>query len=145
MTHLQAIPLWLAVPIALLLIFGSVLTLLGTIGLARLHSFYDRLHTPTLGTSWGVASIALSSMLLFSWLGGRLVVHEAVIAIFVMITTPVTLMMLGRAALHRDRAEKSPHLPDIARRTLGSEDHLHLHVSTDVIPACPSPKPDLQG
>ena len=27
MTHLQAIPLWLAVPIALLLIFGSVLTL----------------------------------------------------------------------------------------------------------------------
>lgn len=143
MTHLQAIPLWLAVPIALLLIFGSVLTLLGTIGLARLHSFYDRLHTPTLGTSWGVASIALSSMLLFSWLGGRMVVHEAVIAIFVMITTPVTLMMLGRAALHRDRAEKSPLLPDIARRTLGSEDH--PQVSADVRPPSHAPNPDLRG
>ena len=143
MTHLQAIPLWLAVPIALLVIFGSVLTLLGTIGLIRLHSFYDRLHTPTLGTSWGVASIALSSMLLFSWLGGRMVVHEAIIAIFVMITTPVTLMMLGRAALHRDRAEKSPLLPDIARRTLGSEDH--PQVSADVRPPSHAPNPDLRG
>ena len=144
MTHLQAIPLWLAVPIALLLIFGSVLTLLGTIGLVRLHSFYDRLHTPTLGTSWGVASIALSSMLLFSWLGGRIVVHEAVIAIFVMITTPVTLMMLGRAALHRDRAEKSPHLPDFVRRTLGSEDPPHLHALGNGVPNGLSPNPDLQ-
>lgn len=36
---------------------------------------------------------------------GRPVLHELVIGAFVMITTPVTLMMLGRAALHRDRAE----------------------------------------
>ncbi|MFC3183196.1 monovalent cation/H(+) antiporter subunit G [Cypionkella sinensis] len=123
MTHLQIVPLWLAVPIAVLLVLGSFLTLLGTIGLAQLTSFYERLHAPTLGTSWGMASIVLSSMLLFSWLGGRLVMHEAVLAIFVMITTPVTLMMLGRAALHRDRAEKSPHLPDVALRTLGGDEN----------------------
>ena len=144
MTHLQTIPLWLAVPIALLLLLGSFLTLLGTIGLVQLKSFYDRLHTPTLGTSWGVASIALSSMLLFSWLGGRVVLHEAVLAIFVMITTPVTLMLLGRAALHRDRAEKSPHLSDVALRTLGSEEHLPLHAPAEAVPSGTAPKPDLR-
>lgn len=132
MSQLETLPLWLAVPIALLLILGSCLTLLGTIGLVQLSSFYDRLHAPTLGTSWGVGSIVLSSMLLFSWLGGRPVVHEAVLAIFVMITTPVTLMLLGRAALHRDRTEKSPHLPEIARRTLGSEDHSDARISQNV-------------
>lgn len=120
MTHLDAVPLWLAVPVAFLLILGSSLTLLGTIGLVQLKSFYERLHAPTLGTSWGVASIVLSSMMLFSWLGGRLVVHEAVLAVFVMITTPVTLMMLGRAALHRDRTEQSPELPEAVQRALGS-------------------------
>lgn len=132
MSQLETLPLWLAVPIALLLILGSCLTLLGTIGLVQLSSFYDRLHAPTLGTSWGVGSIVLSSMLLFSWLGGRPVVHEVVLAIFVMITTPVTLMLLGRAALHRDRTEKSPHLPEIARRTLGSEDHSDARISQNV-------------
>jgi multicomponent K+:H+ antiporter subunit G len=144
MTHLQIIPLWLAVPIALLLVLGSFLTLLGTIGLVQLNSFYDRLHAPTLGTSWGMASIVLSSMLLFSWLGGRLVVHEAVLAVLVMITTPVTLMMLGRAALHRDRAEKSPHLPEVALRTLGSDMHPDVQASGNAWPVAASPKPDLQ-
>jgi multicomponent K+:H+ antiporter subunit G len=132
MTHLETIPIWLAIPIALLLMLGSFLTLLGTIGLVQLGSFYDRLHAPTLGTSWGVGSIVLSSMLLFSWLGGRIVVHEAVLAIFVMITTPVTLMLLGRAALQRDRAEKSPHLPEVARAPLASETASDAPVSQDV-------------
>ncbi|WYK06296.1 monovalent cation/H(+) antiporter subunit G [Cereibacter sphaeroides f. sp. denitrificans] len=105
MTHLETVPLWLALPIALFLVLGSTLTLLGTVGLVQLRSFYDRLHAPTLGTSWGAAGIILAAILLFSWMQGRPVLHELVIGAFVMITTPVTLMMLGRAALHRDRAE----------------------------------------
>ncbi len=92
---------------------GSTLTLVGTIGLVRLTSFYDRLHAPTLGTSWGTAGIMLASILLLSWVQGRTVLHELVIGVFVMITTPVTLMLLGRAALHRDRAEGSPEVPPV--------------------------------
>ncbi|WP_420023973.1 monovalent cation/H(+) antiporter subunit G (plasmid) [Cereibacter azotoformans] len=111
MNHLEAIPLWLAVPVALLLVLGSTLTMLGTIGLVQLRSFYDRLHAPTLGTSWGTAGIVLASMLLFSLTQGRPIVHELVIGGFVMITTPVTLLMLGRAALHRDRAEGTKGVP----------------------------------
>ncbi|WP_210528114.1 monovalent cation/H(+) antiporter subunit G [Rubellimicrobium arenae] len=105
MSHLDSVPLWVAIPVALLIVLGSGLTLLGTIGLVRLPSFYDRLHAPTLGTSWGTLGIVLASAILFTWLEKRLVIHELLIGLFVMITTPVTLMLLGRAALHRDRIE----------------------------------------
>lgn len=113
--QLDAIPAIFAIPAAVLVVIGSTLALLGTLGLVRLKSFYDRLHAPTLGTSWGAAGILLASMILFSWQQERVVLHELVIGAFVMATTPVTLMLLGRAALHRDRAEQSPDLPPIAR------------------------------
>jgi len=115
MSHLETLPLWAAILIALFLLIGSVLTLLGTIGLIYLKSFYDRLHAPTLGTSWGTAGIIIASMLLFSMAGERAILHEFLIGAFVMITTPVTLLLLGRAALHRDRTENSPELPEVAK------------------------------
>jgi multicomponent K+:H+ antiporter subunit G len=107
MTSLDTLPLWLAVPVALLLVTGATLTLLGALGLVRLQSFYERIHAPTLGTSWGTASILLASLLSYSWLQDRVILHEIVIGLFVMITTPVTLMVLGAAALKRDRDEKN--------------------------------------
>jgi len=115
MSHLETLPLWAAIVIALFLLIGSILTLLGTIGLIYLKSFYDRLHAPTLGTSWGTAGIIVASMLLFTMTGDRPILHEFLIGAFVMITTPVTLLLLGRAALHRDRVENSAELPDVAK------------------------------
>lgn len=112
MSHLETIPVWLAVLIAFFVVLGSTLVLLGALGFARLASFYDRLHAPTLGTSWGTAGIIIASMLMASYLEGRAVIHELVIGIFVMLTVPVTLILLGRAALHRDRTENSPLLPE---------------------------------
>jgi multicomponent K+:H+ antiporter subunit G len=50
-------------------------------------------------------------MILFTVLHSRPVVHEILIGIFVTVTTPVTLMLLGRAALYRDRAERNPAVP----------------------------------
>lgn len=105
MTHLETLPLWAAIPAAILVLLGACLTLIGSWGLARLGNFYDRIHAPTLGTSWGTAAIMLASMLVFSVTSGHLVVHELVIGTFIMVTTPVTLMLLGRAALYRDRIE----------------------------------------
>ena len=55
MSHLDAVPLWAAIPAALLLVVGAGLTLVGSIGLVRLPTFYERIHAPTLGTSWGTA------------------------------------------------------------------------------------------
>ena len=105
MSHLEQLPPVVALLIAAFVAVGTILTLLGTIGLVRLPSFYERLHAPTLGTSWGAAGILIGSMLMFSTLGSRLVIHEVFLGLLIMLTTPVTMMVLGRAALHRDRAE----------------------------------------
>jgi multicomponent K+:H+ antiporter subunit G len=115
MSHLETLPVWAAVLIAFFVVLGSALTLLGTVGLIYLKSFYDRMHAPTLGTSWGTAGIVIASMILFSMTRDRAIVHEFLIGAFIMITTPVTLLLLGRAALHRDRVENSATLPDVAK------------------------------
>jgi len=118
MTALDTLPPWLVVPVALLLVLGSTLTLLGAFGLVHLKSFYDRLHAPTLGTSWGTAAVLLASTLAWSWGQDRVFVHELVIGIFVLVTTPVTLMLLGRAALQRDRA--AGNLKDVGQKSAES-------------------------
>lgn len=105
MMHAEALPDWAALLTAFLVLVGSALTLIGAVGVLRLGTFFERVHAPTLGTSWGMGAIVLSSMICFSVLGSRLVVHEILIAAFVTVTTPVTLMLLARAALYRDRSE----------------------------------------
>ncbi|MDH4442545.1 MAG: monovalent cation/H(+) antiporter subunit G [Rhizobium sp.] len=99
------LPIWAALIIAVFLLLGAVLSLIGAIGFLRLPSFYERLHAPTLSTSWGVGGVMFASILYFSLTGSRLVAHEILIGIFVTLTTPVTFMLLARAALHRDRTE----------------------------------------
>ena len=105
------LPLWLSILVGFCVLLGAVLTLLGAIGLARFASFYERVHAPTLGTSLGAGFILLGSVLYFSITGQRLSVHEVLIFIFVSVTTPVTLMLLARAALYRDREEGNGNVP----------------------------------
>ena len=105
MTSFETLPVWAAVLVAVLLVGGALTTLLGTIALIRFPTFYQRVHAPTLGTSFGAAFVLVASMLVFSLMEARPVLHELLILAFVTITTPVTLMLLARAALYRDRAE----------------------------------------
>lgn len=105
------LPLWAAVLISFFLLLGSGLTLVGTIGLLRLRNFYQRLHAPTLGTTFGAGGILIASIILSVLTESRPVFHEILIAVFVIVTTPVTLMLLGRAALFRDRTEKDDDVP----------------------------------
>lgn len=105
MTHAANLPDWAALLTALLVILGAALALIGSFGLLRLKSFYDRIHAPTLGTTLGIGSILIASMLFHSVLQSRLVIHELLITVFMVVTTPITLMLLARAALYRDRRE----------------------------------------
>lgn len=112
MTHPSDLPAWAALLVAFFLVLGSGLTLAGTIGLLRLRSFYERMHAPTLGTTWGAGGILIASIICFSVMEGRPILHELLITVFVIVTTPVTLMLLARAALYRDRAETNGDVPD---------------------------------
>lgn len=111
MTQAVNLPAWAALLTALLVLLGAGFTLAGAIGLLRLKTFYERMHAPTLGATGGVAGILLGSIVFFSVLQSRPVLHEVLIAIFVTVTTPVTLTLLARAALYRDRSEGSVEVP----------------------------------
>ncbi|MBI2740104.1 MAG: cation:proton antiporter [Rhodospirillales bacterium] len=105
MTGAADLPAWAALLTSFLVLLGAGFTLVGAIGLLRLKTFYERMHAPTLGATWGAGGILLGSIVLFSVLQSRPVLHEALIAVFVTVTTPVTLMLLARAAVYRDRSE----------------------------------------
>ena len=111
MTHIESLPAWAAFLTALFVLIGASLTLLGAIGTLRFHRFFERVHAPTLGTSWGTGAIVISSMIFFTVLQSRPVFHEILIGAFITVTTPVTLMLLARAALYRDRAEGREDVP----------------------------------
>lgn len=116
MNQFAEVPLWAALVVAFFLVLGSAITLLGAIGLVRFETFYQRVHAPTLGTTWGAGAILIASMIFFSVTQSRPVLHEILISVFVIVTTPVTLMLLARAAFYRDRAESKnppPGLPKL--------------------------------
>lgn len=113
MIHVPDLPVWAAILVAILVLAGAAMTLIGSIGLLRLKTFYHRLHPPTLGSSLGTLLIVAGSMLCFSVLRTRPSVHELLIVLFVTLTTPVTFMLLARAALYRDRIEGSDGVPRI--------------------------------
>ena len=106
------LPLWAAITVSFFVLLGAALALIGAIGFLRLPSFYQRIHAPTIGTSWGIGGIMIASMIFFSVSTRGLVLHELLVGAFVTVTTPVTFMLLARAALHRDRSEQNGKAPD---------------------------------
>jgi multicomponent K+:H+ antiporter subunit G len=99
--------LWAVLPASILLIVGGLFALLGAIGLLRLKTFYARMHPPAMGTTLGAGCVLIASMLVSSALLERPVVHEFMITLFVLITTPVTAILLIRAAIYRDQARSA--------------------------------------
>jgi multicomponent K+:H+ antiporter subunit G len=67
----------------------------------------------------GTGAILIASMTCFSVLQSRPVLHELLIAAFVTVTTPVTLMLLVRAALFRDSHEADAPASDLQRNDGG--------------------------
>ncbi len=119
MIFVPDLPAWAAILVAILVLAGAAMTLTGSIGLLRFKSFYQRLHPPTLGSSSGTLLIVAGSILCFSVLRTRPSVHELLIVLFVTLTTPVTFILLARAALYRDRVEGRDDVP----RVDGSSNH----------------------
>ena len=76
------LPAWAALIVALLVLAGATVTLIGSLGLLRLKTFYERVHPPTLGSTLGMALIVLASIVCFSVLRSRLSVHEILIGVF---------------------------------------------------------------
>lgn len=99
---MEALPSWLAIPVILFLLLGSLIIVIGAFGLLRLPNFYQRIHGPAITITLGSGCILIASMIYFTGLQSRLVIHELLITAFVLLTAPVTSMLIMRAAVYRD-------------------------------------------
>jgi|SRR5690554_241927 len=106
MSELDAIPAWAALITSLLLLLGGTIVIIGALGLVRLSDFYQRMHSPAITTTLGAGCFLIASMLLFSSLQSRFVVHELLISAFILLTAPVVAMLLMRTAAYRDLRER---------------------------------------
>lgn len=111
MNHLDALPPWAAILVAIFVLLGALFAFIGSLGLLRLKNFYQRVHAPTLGTTLGTFFMLAGSITCSTVLHARPIYYEILIGVFLTLTTPITLMLLVRAALYRDREEGSLDVP----------------------------------
>ena len=105
---LETLPAWAVLPAAVLLILGGLFTVVGSLGLARLGTFFQRMHGPSMGNTLGTGCVLIASVLVSTALANRPVVHELLITVFIVTTAPMSAMLLMRAAVHRSNARQSP-------------------------------------
>lgn len=98
----ESLPLWVSLPVSLLLVLGSLVVLIGALGLVRLPHFFQRIHGTAITITLGAGCILIASMLFFTALQSRLVIHELMITAFMLLTAPVVAMLLMRTAVYRD-------------------------------------------
>ncbi|MBP6018250.1 MAG: cation:proton antiporter [Burkholderiaceae bacterium] len=98
---MSSLPLWLAIPVALLLVSAGLITLIGSAGLLRLPDFYARMHAPTMGNTLGAFCVLLASIIVASFVEQRPILHPILITVLLIITAPCTAILLMRAAIKR--------------------------------------------
>ncbi|QYY33220.1 Na+/H+ antiporter subunit G [Cupriavidus pinatubonensis] len=87
--------------VCVLLLTGSLFTLVGAIGLFRLPDVFMRLHGPTKSTTLGVGGVVVASVVYFSCQGQGASVHELLVTAFLFLTAPISAHMLAKAAIQR--------------------------------------------
>jgi multicomponent K+:H+ antiporter subunit G len=96
---------------ALLVVVGGLAALIGSLGVLRLGSFFQRVHASTLGATLGTWCLALATLVQVSFARGQLFVHAALIAVFIALTAPITTIFLMRAAIFRERLRGAEGIP----------------------------------
>ena len=115
------LPLWAQILVAALVFLGALIALMGSLGLLRLKSYFERVHAPSIIATMGCWLIMHATWIYFSVSGQGFVMHSVLIAIFVAVTVPITTIFLMRAALFRARRAGSDVPPSLSRNTASVE------------------------
>ncbi len=113
----EAMPLWAEIAIAALVLLGAGIALVGSLGLLRLPTYFERVHAPAIIATLGMWCIMHASIVYFSLLGHRLALHPLLIALSVAVTVPITNIFLMRAALFRARRAGQAVPPSVSRHS----------------------------
>ncbi len=109
------LPLWAEVLIAALVLGGATIALLGSLGLLRLKSYFERVHAPSIIATMGCWLIMWATFVFFTATGQGLALHALLIAVFIAVTVPITTIFLMRAALFRARRAGRDVPPSVSR------------------------------
>ena len=113
----QILPLWLDIFISVVVVLGALIALIGSSGLLRLKTYFERVHAPSIIATMGCWCIMHATVIYFSVQEHKLAVHAILIAIFIAITVPVTTIFLMRAALFRARRSGEDVPPSLSDHT----------------------------
>jgi multicomponent K+:H+ antiporter subunit G len=95
--------LWAEGIVAVLLVSSGGLVVLSATGFLSLKHFFLRMHPPALAYTLGSWCVTLGSIIYFSLLESRPMLHPLLIIILLAISVPVTTLLLARVALFRRR------------------------------------------
>lgn len=115
----QPLPLWLDIAISAVVLCGAAIAFVGSMGLLRLKTYFERVHAPSIIATMGCWCVMHGALVYFSVMEGVLALHVLLIALFVAITVPVTNIFLMRAALFRARRRGEPAPPALSRGAAG--------------------------
>lgn len=84
--------------VAVLLLVGAAFSLLGAVGLVRFPDALSRLHGPGMIATLGLGALLLASAVHFQTGGREGGGRELLVTLFVLLTAPVGVIAMGRAA-----------------------------------------------
>lgn len=82
--------------VSVLLLLGAGFALIGSVGLARLPTFFMRLHAPTKAATLGIGALVVANMV-----HGRTLAPLA-ISLFLFISAPLVAHIVAKAAQRKD-------------------------------------------
>lgn len=86
--------------VAILILFGTAMSLLSSFGLIRLPDVYNRAHATTKSATLGILSILLGAFIYFLYMHGVTSIRLLLGIVFVFLTAPVAGHLIIRSA-HR--------------------------------------------
>lgn len=102
---MSGIGLVIDIVISVLIVIGASFALIGSWGMVRLPTLMERLHGPTKATTLGLGGMLVGSMLFFQLDQGVWSLHELLIALFLLITAPISANMIAKVHLHELRTK----------------------------------------
>lgn len=98
------LPAGVEIAISALFILSGVFVMISALGFWRMKDFFLRMHATALAYTFASWCATLASVVFFSTVEQRLVLHPLLIALMLAVTSPITTVLLARVALFRRRS-----------------------------------------
>lgn len=103
-----------------LVVLGLLVTTLGVVGMFRMPDTYTRLHATSKAVFLGIIAFLVASL---ATRDAAIASRALLIAVFLILTTPVGAHVIARVAFIRNEAMRTPGAVDESGKRLPDQDH----------------------